>query len=123
MKQERNVVDPFSPVISFTISSLARSTRSLSEVWGSRQFQWYALFSLGRIRPSRRLRNDGGLSSPDGPHGALAESAIASRADQTEWCIRMASGLALGKQVSILLGPHSSIAFCPSSIGGAQNTQ
>ena len=92
MKQERNVVDPFSPVISFTISDLARSTRSFSEVLGSRQTQWCALSPLSWIRPSRRPRHDGDLSSPDGPHGTLTESAIASRADQTEWRIRMGWG-------------------------------
>ena len=61
MKQERNVVDPFSPVISFTISDLARSMRFFSEVLGSRWSQWCSLSPLCRIRSSRRPRHDGSI--------------------------------------------------------------
>ena len=88
-------------MISFTISGLARSARWFSKVLGSHL--WYSPFPLCSIRPSRRLRWDGGLSSPDGPHGALAESAIASRTGQTGWRVYIVLRLTLGKHSFHLL--------------------
>lgn len=112
-------MDLFSPVISFTISGLARSMRFFSEVLGSRQPQWCSLSPLvgfalladprhdGSIKPGRTSWHVDGIGSrlegrPDGmadPQGVEANA----------------------RQVSILLVQFLDLAFCSSFLSEARD--